>query len=437
MNEFLASPTVHVFLQVVVAALLGLFVGLERERSKEYRADESAAVTEERRFAGIRTFSIVSVTGYAAALLSAEIQASVFVVGLAIVGGLAAISHFVAGERHPGTTTEVAFVLTYLLGGLVHAEQLLLASVLALLLTAMLASKPALHHFAHSVTRDDIQSALKFGAITLVILPLLPDRTFDPLQAVNPRNVWLMVVLVSGIGFAGYILVKLFGSRAGTGLIGILGGLVSSTATTLTFSQRSRDTQGMARGFAMAILLSCTVMYPRVVALAAVTNRSFGAALALPLGVIMVLVLIVTGVAYVRTQRNGADSGAQPTFRNPFELMPAIRFALVFAVILVVVKLAQRNLGTSGLYVVSFASGLVEMDAVTLSIARLDAQGGVDRSTAVAAVVLACLANCLVKAAIVWLMGVTSLRRAAGVPLVVFAIVTGLIFAALIGGVVF
>jgi len=423
--DWKSDPDVHRGLQLLVAALIGLFVGLERERSRS----DGERDPGHRPFAGIRTFTLVSVTGFAAALLGELVHPAVFVAGLAIVGLLAVASHF-ASREPSGLTTEVAFVLTYLDGALVQRDQFLLAGVLALLLTTLLATKPALHRFARSVSREDLLSALKFGAITLVVLPLLPDRTWDPWQALNPRLIWLMVVLISGVSFAGYVLVKIVGPRAGLGLTGLMGGLVSSTATTLSFSRRSRAGSSLAHGFAMGILLACTVMYPRVCLEAFVVNPALGRALALPLGAVMAVALALTVVPALFARRRKERSGREEeaTYRNPVELWPAIRIALVFAAILFLIKVAQSRLGASGLFGIAFLSGLTDMDALTLSVARLEAQQAVGRGQAVAAVLLGSLANTIVKAAIVWTAGAPALRRAAGLPLAGIAGATIVVF---------
>lgn len=418
MPDAAVTPFAPLVYEIVVATLLGLFVGLERERS---RSGDGTPEEREPSFAGIRTFTIVSLTGFTAALVGEKTHPLVFAGGLAIVGLLAGISHFASSREQLGTTTEVAFVLTYLLGGLVHFDHVLLAATLALVLTATLAMKRTLHGFARAVTNEDVSSALKFGAITLVILPLLPDRTFDPLDAVNPKHVWLMVVLMSGIGFVGYVLVKIFGPSAGTGLAGLLGGLVSSTATTLTFSQRSREAPSLSRGFAVAILLACTVMYPRVLVVAFVTNRDLGLALAGPLGAITALALAATAVVHFAGRKARSAPTAQAEYKNPFRLMPSIKFALVFTVVLVIIKLAQRQFGESGIFIASFAAGLTDMDAVTLSMSRLSGSGGIGEAPAVVAVVLASLANTLVKAGIVVVSGSSGLRVAAGLPLAAVA----------------
>lgn len=418
MPDDAVTPLAPLIYEIVVATLLGLFVGLERERS---RTADGKSGDPEPAFAGIRTFTIVSLTGYAAALVGEKTHPLVFVGGLVIVGLLAGISHFASSREQLGTTTEVAFVLTYLLGGLVHFDHFLLAATLALVLTATLAMKRSLHGFARAVSNEDIYSALKFGAITLVVLPLLPDRTFDPLDAVNPRHVWLMVVLMSGIGFVGYVLVKIFGPSAGTGLAGFLGGLVSSTATTLTFSQRSREAPALSRGFAVAILLACTVMYPRVLVAAFVTNRDLALALALPLGAITAITLAATAIVHFAGRMARSKPPAQAEYKNPFRLMPSIKFALVFTVVLVVLKLAQRQFGESGIFVASFVAGLTDMDAVTLSMSRLSGSGGIETASAVVAVVLASLANTIVKAGIVLVSGSSGLRVTAGLPLAAVA----------------
>jgi uncharacterized membrane protein (DUF4010 family) len=416
------TPAAPLVFEILVATLLGLFVGLERERSRV--ADKSNGDAEPA-FAGIRTFAIVSLTGLGAALVGEKSHPAVFAAGLAIVGLLAAISHFAAAPKHQGTTTEVAFVLTYLVGGLVHYDRYLLAATLALVLTATLAMKRTLHGFARAVSNEDIYSALKFGAITLVVLPLLPDRTFDPLDAVNPRHVWLMVVLMSGIGFVGYVLVKIFGTRAGTGLTGFLGGLVSSTVTTLTFSQRSREAPTLSGGFAVAILLACTVMYLRVMVVVFVTNKALAWALLPAFGAITAVALAATAIVHFAGRAARDEQTARTEYANPFRLMPSIQFAAVFTVVLVVVKLAQREFGERGIFIASFVAGLTDMDAVTLSVSRLRGGGdggGLDSNSAVVAIVLASVANTVVKTGIVLVAGARGLRMAAGIPLAVIAL---------------
>jgi uncharacterized membrane protein (DUF4010 family) len=423
------DPNVHRGLQLLIAALIGLFVGLERERS---RTDDDRK-PDQRPFAGIRTFTLVSVSGFAAALLGELLHPAVFVAGLAIVGLLAIASH-VASREHGGLTTEVAFVLTYLTGALVQRDLFLLSGVLALLLTAVLATKPALHRFARAVSREDLHAALKFGVISLVILPILPNRTWDPWEALNPRVIWLMVVLISGVSFAGYVMVKIVGPKAGLGLTGLLGGLVSSTATTLSFSQRSRSAATLVRGFAMGILLACTVMYPRVCLEAFVVNPRLGRALLLPLGAITAVALALTLVLVLlsRREKQPTERKVESIYRNPVELRPAIRLALAFAAISFLIKVTQGWFGSSGLFGIALLSGLTDMDALTLSIARLEGQEGVARSTAVAAVLLGSLANTIVKAGIVWTAGTPALRRAAGLPLIAVALATLAVFAAVL-----
>jgi len=420
-----AVPVASLIVEIIVATLLGLFVGLERERNRS-AADGDAE--SERSFAGIRTFAIVSLTGWTAALAGERLHASVFVSGLAIVGVLAALAHFMTGSSRRGTTTEVAFVLTYLVGGLVRLDQILLAATVALFLTATLATKFVLHRFARAVSNEDVYSAIKFAAITLVVLPLLPDKTYDPLEALNPSHIWLTVVLMSGISFVGYVLVKAFGPRAGIGLTGLLGGLVSSTATTLTFSQRSRSNADLARGAALAILLACTVMYPRVAIVAAVADRSLALALVLPLGAILLVSLAIVAVLFRSALRPNKAPAKESKFANPFELVPAIKFAAVFAIVLLGIKFAQREFGERGTFVAAFVAGLTDMDAVTLSMGRLRSQGGIENSDAVAAVVLASVSNTIVKAGIVWVSGARGLRIAAGVPLVLIAAVSLVVF---------
>jgi uncharacterized membrane protein (DUF4010 family) len=325
-------------------------------------------------------------------------------------------------------TTEVAAILTVLAGALCYWNQVALAVAIGVVTTVLLSLKLELHGFVARITREDMIAVLKFAIITAIVLPLLPNRNYGPppLDVLNPYKIWLMVVLISGISFLGYVLFKLLGTSRGIGLTGLLGGLASSTATTLSFSQRSQKSGRLAKPFALAITIAWTVMFIRVMI-------EVGA-LHVPLLEIVWLPLVAAGVAglvygaYLYLAPRADDDEEDVNISNPFELRPAITFGLLYGVILVVARAAQVYFGDTGVYLSSIVSGLADVDAITLSMTELSRSGNLALPTAARAIVLAVMANTVVKSGIVIFSGSSTLRRAM-LPGVVLILVTGLLFA--------
>lgn len=409
-------PNAQFFMNGGAALLLGLSVGLERERS----AHEEHHVP----FAGIRTFPIASLAGFLCAMIEGP---ALLVAGLLSVAALAVASHLRAGkDGHPGVTSEAAFVLTFLLGAGCARDMVLQCASVALVLTTLLAGREQLRSFAKQLPERDLAAAIKFGVISLIILPLIPDRPIgNGWWAVNFYTTWLMVVLISGIGFAGYILTRIVGPRAGTGLAGLVGGLVSSTAVTLTFSRRSRETPVLSAACAVAILAACAVLWGRVLVEAIVVNRDFAISLAPAAGGVLGVSALMAALAYRKS------SGAAPAgntgvieYRNPVELRPAITFALAFAAVTILFRLAQAKWGSTGAYAAAFLSGLHDMDAITISMAAMSKAGTIPYPQATAAVLLAGAANTLVKLGIAFALASPETRRLVAIGLGVICAAT-------------
>lgn len=270
-----------------------------------------------------------------------------------------------------------------------------------------------MHKFVRGLNREDIMATLKFAVITAVVLPVLPNQNFgpEPFNIFNPFKIWMLVVLISGISFIGYILIKIIGAHRGIGLVGILGGLASSTAVTLTMTQRSRSTPELSSSFAQAILLAWTVMYARLFIIVAAVNSSLVSELWLPIlggtiaGVVYCLFLYFRGRT---TNKEEAIS-----FVNPFELGPAVKFGLLFSVILLLSKAAQIYLGHAGIYLASLVSGLADVDAISLSVADMSlAPNGLAVEIAANAIVLASVSNTLLKGSVAAISGSKELRAA-------------------------
>lgn len=412
-----------------VALLIGALMGLEREFIQQ-KADTPD-------FAGIRTFSLIALLGAVAAFVSEQMGLSLAVIafaGVVLITVISYIGEFVTTGRAGGTTTEIAVLLAYLLGALVMWDYPEIAIALGVIVALLLALKTTLHNLARRMSTADLNVTLEFALVALVVLPILPNRTIDPLDVLNPSQVWLMVVFVSGIGFAGYLLMKFVGTEKGIGLTGLVGGIVSSTATTLSFSTRSKEAPRLSGYFAQAIVLASSVMFPRVVIEVLAVHPPLLGRIVLPLAAMLIAGLLAVGYLMRQHSRLSQDEeeGQEVDLQNPLKLSTAITFGLVFAVVLIGVKLAQQFFGNAGVYVASVLTGLTDVDAITLSVARLSHNGQITPDVAATAILIAAVMNTVAKAGIALSVGAPDLRRpilrAFGLMVLVGAVSIGLMF---------
>ncbi len=388
----------------VVALLIGMLIGLEREFVQQQ--------DQKRKFAGIRTYGLISLLGAMAAYLGdshgIEIITVLMIGMIALVTVTYAASVFIR-QREIGITTEVSVLLAFLLGALVVWDQAELAAGLAVIVALVLAFKSPLHRVVSHMTSEDLYATLQFALVSLVILPLLPNRTVDPFGVLNPFQIWMLVVFISGIGFAGYILMKMLGPDHGIGLTGLLGGIVSSTAVTLNFAARSKDNPELTRPLAEGITLASIMMLPRIVVVTAVVNSSLVRGLLIPLAV-MVLTGVIVVFALRRTHPTDQPDLNELNINNPLRLTTALAFGLLFAVMLVIVRVAAV-FGDTGVYIASGLSGLTGLDAIALSTANLARDGSIALSVAVGSIVLAAITNTLIKIVIASITGTPALSR--------------------------
>ena len=395
------------FFRFGVSLAIGVLVGMQREFASDPRTKELAA--------GVRTFGLLGLVGCSAALISDLWHSPLPFVGitLALAAFFAINYYFDAAAGRPGLTTKASLMLTLLAGGLCYFPQTTaLAAALAVATTVVLSVKIPLHRFVKHLTHDDISATLKLAVITAIVLPILPNRPFGPapFDIFNPRNLWLFVVFISGISFVGYVLIKVAGAEKGIGLTGLLGGMASSTAVTVSFTGKSREREDLAKPFAFAITVAWTVMFVRVLAVVAALNISLVKPLLLP-----VTGSIVAGIAVCLLLYRGRPTGHRHdvAFENPFELGLALKFGLLFAVILLFSRATQLYFGNIGIYVSSFLSGMADVDAISFSMAKLSRGiGGIDLRIASRAIMLAAVANTLVKGCIVFFSGAPKLKRA-------------------------
>lgn len=403
-------PTGTIY-QFALALFIGALVGLEREKRKADDGDIGLG--------GIRTFILIAMAGAVSAWLAVQLDAPViFAAGLTLVAALVLAGHVVGlqqGHGGPGLTTEIAAVVVYLLGGAVLFGYAQIGVVLGIVTSAVLAFKQPLHGVVRRLGEDDIFAGLKLLIATFIVLPLLPDRPVDPLGALNPYRLWLLVILISALSLVGYVAVRILGQTRGTAITGLAGGLVSSTAVTLSFSKRSREGQvdaGLGDALAAGILLAWVMMFGRIGVEVTVVNPALLGGLVLPMTV-MASLSALGGLLYLRrssTVGAKAAGASEVPLTNPFRLTSAVRFAAFFAVVLLVVKLVERNFAGEGLYVVAALAGLTDIDAITLSMANYARTGGEER-VAVNAITIAALTNTTVKGLMVYALSAPVLKR--------------------------
>lgn len=393
------TDVVFLFQKAAISLLIGVLVGLERERSHP---------EAEKLFAGIRTFPLIGLFGFLASLLASIVGTWFLVAALVSFIALVIVSYiFSAREGHFGATSEIAAIIVFLLGALVYWELFAVAVAASVVLTVFLSLKIPLQSFVGKVQREDIIATLKFAIITAIVLPVLPNHAMGPLEVLNPRQIWYMVVLIAGISFLGYVLVKVLGSKKGISITGLLGGLVSSTAVTLSFSNKSREAPDLGKTFASATVLACSIMFPRILVEIAVVNQSL---LSFIWPFIAMLTATGVGASVLLMFGRARETQQEVALTNPFELLSAIKFGLIFAVILFVSKAAQIHLGNSGVFLAAALAGATDVDAITLSMANL-AKGTVTETTASIAILLAVVVNTVVKAGIAITLGAGVMRR--------------------------
>ncbi len=391
-----------VALDFAMAILLGALVGVEREKRK----GEDREVEQ---IAGLRTFILLALLGACAGYLSRGSAVPwVLAAALLIVGAFVVVGYLVtsrASQDGKGLTTEVAAIVVFLLGAMVMLGNHEIAIGLGVVTAAVLAYKRPLHVFVRRLGWDDVFAGLRLLIATFIALPLLPDRPIDPWGALNPYALWLLVILISGLSLVGYALTRWLGPGKGALITGLAGGLVSSTAVTLSFSREARTTPENTTAFACGILLAWAVMFARMLVLVAVVNRTLLASMLIPFGV---MAMVVGGFAALFYYRDGA--AARPAaakgdlkVANPFSLVAAAKFAAFFAVVLVAVKIAQENFPGDGVYAVAALAGLTDVDAITLSMSEFARSGAAQ--VAVTAIVIAAVVNTLVKCGIAVFVG--------------------------------
>jgi uncharacterized membrane protein (DUF4010 family) len=405
-----------VALGFATAVLLGALVGIEREKHKAEKVEAGG-------IAGLRTFTLVALFGAASGWLAKETSSPwVLAAGLIIAGGFVVAGYLAATRANPestGLTTEVAAIVVFLLGAMVLLGYAELAIGLAVVTAAVLAYKQPLHGFVDKLGWDDVYAGLRLLIATFIALPLLPDEPVDPWGALNPYKLWLLVILISSLSLIGYVATRALGPARGIALTGLTGGLVSSTAVTLSFAREARERPGDTAALGCGILIAWAVMFARVIVLVAVVNRALLPPVLAPFLTMAAVAGALAAFLYFRAGGGrGRSAKGDVAVRNPFSLIAAAKFAALFAAVLFAVKIVQENFPPSGLYAVAALSGLADVDAITLSMAEFAGSG--EARVAVIAIVVAALANTLVKCGLAFAIAGTALGR----PLLIATLLT-------------
>jgi len=390
-----------------IALGLGLLVGLQREWSRS-------------EIAGIRTFPLITLLGALCGLLVRETKGSwLLAAGLLAMASLFWIGNRIRvakGSTDPGITTEVAGLVMFIIGAIIPLGYAVLALVVTGAVAVLLQWKEPLHRFVERIGEKDLRAVVRLAILGMVILPVLPDEAYGPYLVLNPFRIWLMVVLIVGISMAAYVVHRLLGARVGTLLAGVLGGLISSTATTVSSARRSRDNLNETNVAAVVILVASTVVFARVLGEIAVVAPSLLQRIAAPLSAMMLLMMVVSGAMFLRVRGSleHPEAGEPPS-----DLVAAVVFGVLYAAVLLGVAFVKHHFGDAGLYLVAGLSGLTDMDAITLSSAQLMKAETIDTATGWRLILVGAMANLVFKLATVAALGSRRLLARLALPVIV------------------
>lgn len=380
-----------------IALAIGLLIGLERGwHTREWE--------EGTRVAGLRTYGLIGLLGGVWALISQQVN--ILLLGFGFLGLtliiLTAYVMRVRAKHEIGITSAIAALLTFALGAMAILGYHLAAAAAAVIVTLLLDLKPQLHGWLRKLEPRELNASLELLLISVVMLPILPNQGYGPWQALNPYAIWWMVVLITGISFVGYFAMKIGGTRYGALLTGISGGLVSSTAVTLTLAKLTQREPRHADAMASGILAACATMFPRILLIATVINPDLFFPLLWPIAIIAGLTYLAAWLFWHKARQTVPTE--PPALTNPFQIGMAIRFSILLAVILLLARAMQAWLGDTGLYLLSALSGTTDVDAISLSVSRMSLDA-LPLEVTVTAILLAAASNTVVKSAFALYIG--------------------------------
>lgn len=386
----------------ILSLVLGFLIGLQREMHTIYS-------NKTQDFGGARTFSMISLFGYLSAWFSTF--SPYFFLIASVMMGLLLIAAYIVNSisiAEKGATTEFAALVTFVIGGMLNYSLPIFSVFITIIVLFVLNIKDTVREYEQTITKKDLSAAILFMIMTFVILPILPDRAIDPMGLVNFYRIWIMVVLVAGISFFGYIAIRILGSTHGIGVAGLFGGLVSSTAVAMSMARRVHENGFLAKNLALGIALASSMMLIRAGIEMWVINPSITRLFILPIVMGSLFGYGYIAMLYFTSKRENIPQNIE--FKNPFDLKEALIMGVVFGATLALITLSNRYIGDMGVYAVALLSGIADVDAIILSLSSL-AKNGLSPATAQYGILIAIISNTLAKAALVLFFGRLPLFR--------------------------
>jgi uncharacterized membrane protein (DUF4010 family) len=410
---FIENPQGQFAIRVAIAAVIGLAAGLEREWSGHASGPDA-------RFAGLRTFLMLGAVGGIAGSVGAAGYPQVASAIALSASALCVVAYAMAVRRPTATTdgtTEVAALIVVALGVIAGIGWITLAAGAGALMVLALREKSRLHWLVQRLGESELRAALQFAVLAVVVLPLLPSGPFFDVVGLRPRALWAIVLLFSGLNFAGFVARRAAGAHRGYKITGALGGVISSTAVTLAFSRQSRRDAELGVALAGGVIAACTVLVPRVLLVSAVLNPRVALQLLPFLAPPFVIGAAIVALGW-RTN-GGGNKRTDDMVTNPLHLAAAVQMAVAFQVAMTTIAFVRQRWGLPGIFATAAALGLTDVDALTVSMSRQESL--LDASIAARAITIGILANTLMKLGIAVVLGRASFRRRASVGLVALA----------------
>ncbi|WP_457644091.1 MgtC/SapB family protein [Persephonella sp.] len=414
MEILIDKQTYNLIFKIIFSLSAGLIIGLEREHR-----------TKEETFAGIRTFPLISIMGTLSAYINDVYWSGILYI---VFGGLVlltVLNFYLEYHKDIGATTEIATIITFMIGVIIYYEHYYIAAFTAVVTTILLALKKTLEDFAKKLSQEDIRAILKFALVTIIIYPLLPDSYMGPMNAFNPKEIWKMVVIVSSLDFISYVILRWKGTKQ-LWLTGVIGGLISSTAVSFELSKLSRKYPAVLYSALFGIILAWLIMNFRVLMLSGIINLDLVVHLIIPMTAVSSVYVVIIAYVFMKNREKIIEaSNKDISFSNPFEITSALQFGLIYGLIMFITKLLKHSYGEKGIYLASFISGVIDVDAITLSLSVM-AKESLDLSIAIKGILIAVLSNSFFKFIYIYLFGDRYITKVMFYLLVSTAVITSL-----------
>lgn len=383
MNHFIEWMPIW-FINLLLSVLVGGLIGLEQE---SYHKNK-----EQKHIGGIRTFSLISMLGFSTQyfIKNTTFLTAVFISFVCLI--TAEYIYEAIYYKRKGITTEIAGMLAFIAGIMLASGYAVEAFTVSIFITLILSVKQHLHEFIHKyIGEEDIIAVVKFLIVTVVLYSILPNKSYTSLL-INPKSIWLMVVLISSISFVAYFTVKIFGTNKGIMVTAFLGGLISSTAVTLAFSKRSKEKPAISESLSYGIILASIIMFLRQLIIVLILYPRLSEHFA-----VFAISLFIVGVVIIVVGLGKKEKGVEVQFSNPYELSSALMFGFFYALVLVLSRIANNNFGSAGVYVLGFISGAADVDPITISMSQLSKHSSIPIDVALTTIMIASITNTVFK----------------------------------------